>query len=76
VVAKVEDTLQPHHLTGFVHGLATAFTAFQDQCRIVKGEDGPVPEEVRGPRLALADVTARTLARALDLLGIAVPERM
>jgi arginyl-tRNA synthetase len=77
VITKVEETLQPHHLAGFVHGLATSFTAFQDQCRIVKGEDGlPVPDEVRGPRLALADVTARTLARALDLLGIAVPDRM
>jgi arginyl-tRNA synthetase len=33
-------------------------------------------EEIRTSRLALADMTARVLAKGLDLLGIEAPERM
>ena len=72
-VEKVEATLEPHHLAGYVYSVALAFTAFYDACPILK--EG-VPPEARASRLALADLTARTLARALALLGIAVPERM
>jgi arginyl-tRNA synthetase len=77
VVEKVEETLQPHHLASYVYTVAMSFTTFQDQCRIVIGEDGkPVVEEIRAPRLALADLSGRTIARALSLLGISVPDRM
>jgi arginyl-tRNA synthetase len=68
----VEETSQPHHLAGYVYALATAFAAFYDACPIAKEPD----LTVRASRLALSDLTARTLARALGLLGIAVPERM
>jgi arginyl-tRNA synthetase len=72
-VEKVESTLEPHHLAGYAYGVAMAFTAFYDACPIAKEGVGP---EVRASRLALADLTARTLARALGLLGISVPDRM
>ncbi len=72
-VEKVESTLEPHHLAGFVYNVALAFTSFYDACPIMK--DG-VPSDVRASRLALADLTARTIARALGLLGISVPDRM
>jgi len=71
-VLTVEETSQPHHLAGYVYALATAFAAFYDACPIAKEPD----VSVRASRLALADLTGRTLARALGFLGISVPERM
>jgi len=44
-----------------------------------RGEACPVlrsDEPLRSSRLALSDLAARVLARGLDLLGIAAPERM
>jgi arginyl-tRNA synthetase len=71
VVAEVARTLEFHKLAGFLYRLATAFTAFFEQCPVLRAD--PV---TRDNRLVLCDLTARTLARGLDLLGIAVPERM
>jgi arginyl-tRNA synthetase len=73
VVAQVEETLQPHTLAAYVYGVAMAFTSFYDKCPILKND---VPADVRASRLALTELTARTLARALSLLGIEVPEQM
>ena len=70
-VRAVEESLEPHRLAGYVHGLATAFTSFYDACPVLTAEP-----ETRASRLVLVDTTARVLARALELLGIAVPERM
>jgi arginyl-tRNA synthetase len=72
-VKSVGVTLQPHHLVGYVFELATVFTAFYEKCPIVRSD---VAHQVRGSRLALADVTARTIACGLALLGIEVPDRM
>lgn len=72
-VTSVEATLQPHHLVGYAYQLATAFTAFYEHCPILRSDIAP---EVRASRLALADVTARTLRKSLGLLGIEAPERM
>ncbi len=71
VVAKVESTLEPHHLVGYLHELATTFSSFYDKCPILKAEP-----EIMASRLALAQLTSRTLARGLSLLGIEAPERM
>ncbi len=71
VVAQVEQTLEPHRLCGYVFALATAFTRFYDHCPVLKAESA-----ARASRLALTDLTARTLARAMSLLGIEAPSRM
>jgi arginyl-tRNA synthetase len=71
VVAAVEETLEPHRLANYLYGVAMAFTSFYEKCPILKSEG-----EVRASRLALADLTAKTLAQGLDLLGIQAPERM
>jgi arginyl-tRNA synthetase len=71
VVRAVEDSLEPHRLAGYIHGLATTFTAFYDTCPVLTAEPA-----IRASRLVLVDATACVLAQALDLLGIAVPERM
>ncbi|MFG2037930.1 arginine--tRNA ligase [Dactylosporangium sp. NPDC048998] len=71
VVEHVGETLEFHRLTGYLYGLATAFTAFFERCPVLRA-----PDPVRGGRLALCHLTARTLRTGLDLLGIEAPERM
>jgi arginyl-tRNA synthetase len=67
----VEATLEPHKLCGYLYQLASSFSSFFEACPVLKAE----PAE-RASRLALCQVTARTLATGLTLLGIAAPERM
>ncbi|MGC5019091.1 arginine--tRNA ligase [Micromonospora sp. DT47] len=71
VVAGVERTLEFHHLAGYLHRLAATFSAFYERCPVLRAEG-----ELRESRLALADLTARTLRQGLHLLGIRTPERM
>ena len=73
--AAVMDTIDkysPHRLCTYLYDLATAFTSFYEHCPVLKVED----EDVRTSRLALCDLTARTLGQGLGLLGIDVPEQM
>ncbi|MBF6215168.1 arginine--tRNA ligase [Nocardia puris] len=71
VIAEVSATLEPHRLAGYLYDLARAFSAFYDTCPVLTAT-----ELIRGNRLALAQLTARTLAHGLELLGIAAPERL
>jgi arginyl-tRNA synthetase len=71
VVDTVAESLEFHRLAVYLYGLATAFTAFYEQCPVLRA-DG----DVRTSRLALCDLTARVLSRGLGLLGIATPDRM
>jgi arginyl-tRNA synthetase len=72
VVAEVEQTLEPHRLCGYVFSIATAFSTFYEKCPVLQADSA----ERRSSRLALCELTARTLARALSLLGIEAPDRM
>ncbi len=72
VVAEAGRTLQFHRITGYLQGLAGAYTAFYEACPVLKA-DG---DALRASRLLLCELTARTLAQGLDLLGIGAPERM
>jgi arginyl-tRNA synthetase len=65
------DTYSPHKLCTYVYELATDFTAFYEHCPVLKAD-----EPLRSSRLAIADLTARTLQHALGLLGIDAPEQM
>jgi arginyl-tRNA synthetase len=71
VVADAVSASAPHRLCTHLFDLAQDFTAFYEQCPVLRSDD-----EVRGSRLALCDLTARTLAHGLGLLGIDAPERM
>jgi arginyl-tRNA synthetase len=71
VLHLVARELKPHYLTTFLYDLATTFSAFYEHCPVLQSE-----EPTRSSRLALCDVTARTLAQGLDLLGIEHPEQM
>jgi arginyl-tRNA synthetase len=61
----------PHFLAEHAYRLATAFSRFYAACPILT--ETPA---VRGSRLSLAKASLAQLELALDLLGIATPERM
>lgn len=71
IVDLVARELKPHHLCNYLYELATKFSGFYENCSVLQSE-----EPLRSSRLALADLTARTLALGLDLLGIEHPEQM
>ncbi|MEU7777904.1 arginine--tRNA ligase [Micromonospora parva] len=71
VVGEVERSLELHQLAGYLHRLATAFSAFYERCPVLRASD-----ELRESRLLLAGLTARTLRQGLDLLGIRTLARM
>ncbi|HEV8569425.1 MAG TPA: arginine--tRNA ligase [Actinoplanes sp.] len=71
VIAAVAESLEFHRLAVYLYGLATVFTAFYETCPVLRAEG-----DTRASRLALCDLTARVLARGLNLLGIAAPDRM
>lgn len=62
----------PHHLCEYVYTLATTFNRFYHQHHILS----EAQQAQQASWLALTECVVRTLALALDLLGIAVPERM
>ena len=72
VVDAVVETLQPHRLATYLFELAQAFTAFFEHCPVLRAPD----DATRTSRLALCELTARTLAVGLGLLGIDAPDRM
>ncbi|WP_433490738.1 arginine--tRNA ligase [Nocardia grenadensis] len=71
IAAAVSETMEFHRLANYLFTLATAFTTFYERCPVLKAE-----EPSRSSRLALCDLTARTLATGLGLLGITAPDEM
>ncbi|HEY8666105.1 MAG TPA: arginine--tRNA ligase [Tepidisphaeraceae bacterium] len=71
VLDVVARELKPHYLCIYLYELATRFSAFYENCPVLQSQ-----EPLRSSRLALCDLTARTLALGLDLLGIEHPEQM
>ncbi|MDB5296911.1 MAG: arginine--tRNA ligase [Phycisphaerales bacterium] len=70
-VEGVARELKPHLLCAYLYDLAGKYSSFYEACPVLTSE-----EPTRTSRLALADLTARTLAKGLDLLGIEHPEQM
>jgi len=58
-------------LCTYLFELAQEFMSFYEHCPVMQAE-----EPTRTSRLALCDVTARTLEHALGLLGIGAPTTM
>ena len=71
VIDLVARELKPHHLCNYLYELATKFSSFYENCPVIQSD-----EPTRASRLLLCDVTARTLAAGMDLLGIEHPEQM
>lgn len=72
VVLATAEHLQPHRLCTYLFETASTFTTFYEKCPVLRAES----EELRSSRLALCELTARTLALGLSLLGIEAPDRM
>ncbi|MGW1183172.1 arginine--tRNA ligase [Streptomyces drozdowiczii] len=73
VLAEVAAQYEPHKLAAYLYQLASLYTTFYDQCHVLS-EDNTA--EVVENRLFLCDITARTLHRGMDLLGIRTFERL
>lgn len=71
VVEEVGRTARPHVLSDYLFGVASAFSTFYAETPVLKAE-----ARERAARLALCDLTARTLRHGLDLLGIQTLDRM
>jgi arginyl-tRNA synthetase len=71
-VAEAAERRAPHRITAYALELAQVFTAFYRDCQVVGAE----PEALEDWRLRLCVVSKRTIARALDLLGVRAPDEM
>jgi arginyl-tRNA synthetase len=71
-LAEAYDKKAPNFIAEHAYRLAQTFSKFYAACPILQAPD----EETRASRLALARTTLAQLELALDLLGIATPERM
>jgi arginyl-tRNA synthetase len=72
VVTGVGETAEPHRLCAYLFDVASLFTAFYEECPVLKAE----PEALRAARLALCALTLSVLSTGLGLLGVPVPDRM
>jgi arginyl-tRNA synthetase len=72
VVAEVGDTYEPHRLAGYLFELAQAFSAFYENCPVLKAER----DELKESRLTLCALVFRVMTTGLDLLGLESPEQM
>ncbi|MDE6099636.1 MAG: arginine--tRNA ligase [Paramuribaculum sp.] len=71
-VAEAGRSLSPALIANYVYELAKEYNQFYHDCSILKETD----EEKRSLRLALSEASASTIASAMSLLGIEVPDRM
>ena len=72
---SIDETINsysPHRLAVYLHHLAQDFASFYENCPVLVSND----EAKMNSRLALCDLTARTLKTGLGLLGIETPENM
>ena len=70
-VELVARELRPHYLCTYLYETATKFSGFFENCPVIQSEG-----DTRTSRLTLCELTAKTLATGLDLLGIEHPEQM
>jgi len=66
------EDYRPNLLTAYLYELANRYSVFFEQCPVLKAQ----PDSLRTSRLLLCDLTARTIQKGLELLGIEVVERM
>lgn len=73
VLKRAVEDAAPNQITTYLYELVTLFMRFYEQNPILK--EG-VEEEVKLSRLALADMTAKTIKQGLDILGIDVVDKL
>lgn len=70
-IEKSAAEYAPQRIARYVYDLASTFSAFYRDCRILG-----VEKDLAIARLALLKVTQHTIQHALNLLGVSAPERM
>jgi arginyl-tRNA synthetase len=71
IIEMVAATLEPHHLSYYAQDLATVFHGFYTQCRVVSEN-----EVLTKARLKLVAAARLVLAKTLNLMGMAAPDKM
>jgi arginyl-tRNA synthetase len=71
VLKDSAEKYEPSYIARFAVDLAQRYNKFYFDCKILTAED-----EAKKFRLALTEVTLRTLKNALSILGIGVPDKM
>jgi arginyl-tRNA synthetase len=71
-VELVLKDFRPNQMTAYLFELANCYSTFFEHCPVLKAETEPS----RQSRLLLCDLTARTIQKGLELLGIDVVEKM
>jgi arginyl-tRNA synthetase len=71
-VAEAAIRRGPHRIAAYALELAQEFTAFYHDCKVV----GVEPESVESFRIGLSQSARQTIALALGLLGVSVPDSM
>ncbi|MEO9886861.1 MAG: arginine--tRNA ligase [Balneola sp.] len=71
MVSNAANAREPHRLINFLNDVASAFTSFYHDCRIIG-----VDEDLAQARIELAKATAQVLRNGLTILGISAPENM
>ncbi len=72
LIAEAGRSYSPALIANYAYDLAKEYNQFYHDCPILREDDAAK----RSLRLALSEVTARTIKATLGLLGICVPERM
>lgn len=72
LVASVASLRAPHKLTAYAMELASDFSAFYRDCKVI----GAGKAELERFRLGLCLATGSTIRRTLALLGVEAPQRM
>ncbi len=71
VIPEAATFRAPQRITRFIEELASEFTAFYRDCKVVTDDPG-----LTTARLSLCVATRAVIADALGLLGVSAPERM
>ncbi|HEO99198.1 MAG: arginine--tRNA ligase [Campylobacterales bacterium] len=73
ILERAAEDASPNQITTYLYEMVTLFMRFYEQNPILK--EG-VDEAIRMSRLQLADLTAKTIKKGLELLGIEVVDRL
>ncbi|QBJ88748.1 arginine--tRNA ligase [Chryseobacterium gleum] len=72
IVAKSAETLSPALVANYVYDLVKTYNSFYQNNPILNQED----EKIKQFRLNISDITAKTIKKSLELLGIGIVNRM
>jgi arginyl-tRNA synthetase len=72
IIDQAVRDLAPHHLTYYAYDLASTFSIFYRDCKVVDAE----APALTAARLQLCRAAKITLARTLELMGMSAPESM